>query len=130
MKIGELAERTGCPVETIRYYERIDLLAPPERSVNNYRSYGPAHAERLSFILHCRALDMTLDEIRTLLGLRARPEQDCGQVNDLIDGHIAQVRQRIAALTALETQLLDLRSQCGATDAARLCPILNALGSN
>jgi len=130
MKIGELAERTGCPVETIRYYERIDLLAPPERGVNNYRSYGESHAERLGFIRHCRALDMSIDEIRTLLGLRERPEQDCGQVNNLIDGHIAEVRRRIAALTALEAQLRDLRSQCGATDAARLCPILNALGSN
>lgn len=129
MKIGELAERTGCPVETIRYYERIDLLAPPERSINNYRSYGESHAERLGFIRHCRALDMTLDEIRTLLGLRERPEQNCGEVNRLLDGHIAEVGRRIAALTALEAQLRDLRGQCSATDAARNCPILSALGA-
>lgn len=130
MKIGELAERTGCPVETIRYYERIDLLAPPERGLNNYRSYAEAHAERLGFIRHCRALDMTLDEIRTLLGLRERPEQNCGEVNSLLDGHIVEVGRRIAALTALESQLRDLRSQCSTSDATRLCPILNALGTN
>lgn len=129
MKIGELAERTGCPVETIRYYERIALLAPPERGLNNYRSYGEPHAKRLGFIRHCRTLDMTLDEIRTLLGLRERPEQNCGEVNSLLDGHIAEVGRRIAALTALEGQLRDLRSQCGTVDQARPCPILSALGS-
>lgn len=130
MKIGELAERTACPVETIRYYERISLLAPPERGLNNYRSYGEAHAERLGFIRHCRTLDMTLDEIRTLLGLRERPEQNCGEVNGLIDGHIAEVRRRIAALSALEGQLRELRSQCSTLDATRPCPILSALGTN
>ena len=63
MKIGELAKRTGCPVETIRYYEREGLLPEPARSEGNYRQYTLAHVERLSFIRHCRSLDMTQDEI-------------------------------------------------------------------
>lgn len=57
MKIGELAKRTGCPVETIRYYEREGLLPEPARSEGNYRQYTLAHVERLSFIRHCRSLD-------------------------------------------------------------------------
>lgn len=129
MKIGELAQQSGCLVETIRYYERVGMLAPPERSANNYRSYGRAHAERLAFIRHCRALDMTLDEIRTLLALRDRPEQDCGEVNDLLDRHIADVGARIAALTALESQLRELRGRCKTLDATRSCAILGALGA-
>ena len=67
MKIGELAKLTDCPVETIRYYEKENLLPPPARTDGNYRIYGEAHAQGLSFIRHCRSLDMTLDEIRVLL---------------------------------------------------------------
>lgn len=130
MKIGELAERFGCLVETIRYYERIGLLPPPERSPNNYRTYTGKHGERLSFIRHCRALDMTLDEVRVLLELREHPEQDCIGVNELLDKHIAHVTERITALSALERQLKDLRSRCVAVDSTRSCAILQGLGAD
>jgi Cd(II)/Pb(II)-responsive transcriptional regulator len=129
MKIGKLAERSGCLVETIRYYERIGLLMPPERAANNYRTYTERHAERLSFIRHCRALDMTLDEIRVLLDLRDHPQQECAGVNDLLDKHIGHVVERIRALTALETQLRKLRGRCVATDTTSACAILRALGT-
>ena len=66
MKIGILAEATGTPVETIRFYEREGLLPPPARAENNYRMYLPVHVERLAFVRQCRNLDMTLDEIRAL----------------------------------------------------------------
>lgn len=128
MKIGELAERTGCLVETIRYYERTGLLAPPVRSANNYRSYKAAHVERLQFIRHCRALDMTLDEIRILLDFRDHPEQDCIGVNDLLDKHIEHVSERIAALALLEGQLRQLRNCCAGPDTSSACGILHALG--
>ena len=129
MKIGELAQRSGCLVETIRYYERIGLLAPPERSSNNYRAYTERHGERLLFIRHCRALDMTLDEIRVLLDFRDHPEQNCGGVNELLDVHIGHVVGRIAALSVLEAQLRDLRSRCIATDTTSACEILEALSN-
>ncbi len=67
MKIGALADATGTPVETIRFYEREGLMPPPARAANNYRLYLPAHVERLAFIRQCRSLDMTLDEIERLL---------------------------------------------------------------
>ena len=129
MKIGELADRSGCLVETIRYYERIGLLMPPDRSSNNYRAYDEQHAERLLFIRHCRALDMTLDEIRVLLDFRDEPEQNCVGVNELLDKHIADVAERIAALSALEDQLRYLRSRCIANANASSCAILQVLGS-
>jgi len=130
MKIGELAGRTDCPVETIRYYERIGLLAPPQRAANNYRSYGNKHAERLQFIRHCRALDMGLDEIRTLLGARDQPDSDCTDVNALLDRHIAQVAGKIAELAALEQQLRQLRGCCVSTQASHACGILHALSEH
>ena len=130
MKIGALAERSGCLVETVRYYERIGLLMPPERSSNNYRTYSEQHYERLQFIRHCRVLDMTLDEIRVLLDFRDRPAQSCVGVNELLDKHIGDVVERVAALSALEAQLRDLRSRCRTPDSASSCEILHALGTD
>lgn len=63
MKIGELARRSDVPVETIRYYEREKLLPLPGRTESNYRVYGPAHADRLRFIVNCRALDVPSRQI-------------------------------------------------------------------
>ena len=91
MKIGELAKLTDCQVETIRYYEREGLLPEPARSEGNYRLYTQAHVERLTFIRNCRSLDMTLEEIRSLLNLRDSPQDQCESVNALIDEHIHHV---------------------------------------
>ena len=98
MKIGELAKLTDCPVETIRYYEKEGLLPPPARSEGNYRLYTQAHTERLTFIRNCRSLDMTLEEIRSLLNLRDSPQDQCESVNTLIDEHIHHVKARIDGL--------------------------------
>ncbi|WP_027896905.1 Cd(II)/Pb(II)-responsive transcriptional regulator [Zestomonas thermotolerans] len=125
MKIGELARLTDCSVETIRYYEREGLLPPAARGANNYRAYGDAHVERLTFIRNCRSLDMTHEEIRRLLELREQPRAGCADANALIDEHIAHVRARIASLQAMEQQLLELRRQCRAGGEA--CGILQRL---
>jgi Cd(II)/Pb(II)-responsive transcriptional regulator len=126
-KIGELASLTGCLVETIRYYEKEDLLPKPERSEGNYRLYGPMHMERLQFIRHCRSLDMTLDEISRLLKFRDAPEENCGEVNVLLDEHIGHVADRISELKILQKQLRDLRNLCQKTQTAKDCGILRSL---
>ncbi|MDY7562927.1 Cd(II)/Pb(II)-responsive transcriptional regulator [Pseudomonas sp. 10B1] len=126
MKIGELAKLTDCQVETIRYYERESLLPPPARSDGNYRVYTQAHVERLTFIRNCRSLDMTHEEIRSLLSLRDSPQDQCESVNALIDEHIQHVNARVASLQALQTQLLELRQRC--TDGTlKHCGILQQL---
>lgn len=127
LKIGELAARTDCPVETIRYYERETLLPEPVRSQGNYRLYGNAHVERLQFIRHCRSLDMTLDEVRSLLLFRDAPETNCGEVNALLDKHIGHVAQRIGELKKLQVQLKALRAQCDSAQAVKDCGILQGL---
>lgn len=129
LKIGELAQRTDCPVATIRHYEKEGLLLAPARSQGNFRLYNEAHAERLLFIRHCRALDMTLDEIRALLRFRDVPEENCGKVNTLLDEHVGHVSARIAELKALERQLKALRKQCRVGQAAKDCGILQRLSS-
>ena len=127
MKIGALAEATGTPVETIRFYEREGLLPPPARADNNYRMYLPAHVERLAFIRQCRNLDMALDEIRALITLRESPAQDCGEINALLDEHIGHVAHRIRELRALEKDLKALRARCAAPHPLAECGILNGL---
>lgn len=127
MKIGELASATNTQVETIRYYEREGLLAEPSRSEGNYRIYGSAHAERLSFIRHCRGLDMTLGEIRVLLRFKDAPTENCREVNELLDEHIGHVAKRIRELRQLEGQLKSLRETCLGGQDTEHCGILNEL---
>ena len=127
MRIGDLATTTGTAVETIRFYEREGLIPAARRADNNYRVYTAAHAERLAFIRHCRNLDMTLDEIRTLLRLRDAPLQDCGEVNALLDEHIGHVTHRIRELRTLQKDLRALRARCGTPHAIEQCGILNEL---
>lgn len=127
IKIGELAKRTRCQVETIRYYETAGLLPKPSRSTGNFRLYGEAHAERLQFIRHCRSLDMTLDEIRALLKYRDVPVKDCGEVNTLIDEHIRDVEVRIDELGRLKQHLVALRRRCSGVKPTDACGILQGL---
>jgi Cd(II)/Pb(II)-responsive transcriptional regulator len=129
MKIGELAGQARCPVETIRFYEKEGLLPPPPRSAGNYRLYGKRHIERLLFIRRCRSLDMTLDEIRQLLRLRATPSGDCSAVSELLDEHLRQVGARIAELQQLRDQLHSLSLRCSGTRTAERCGILQQLDS-
>ncbi|HDS1367949.1 TPA: Cd(II)/Pb(II)-responsive transcriptional regulator [Stenotrophomonas maltophilia] len=124
MKIGELAAASGTPVETIRYYEREGLLPKPARTEGNFRRYESPHLERLQFIRHCRSLDMSLDEIRVLLGVKDGAAESCANVNALIDAHIDHVSARIKELRVLEKQLRELRLHCGSPSSADQCGIL------
>jgi Cd(II)/Pb(II)-responsive transcriptional regulator len=127
MKIGQLAQATGTQVETIRYYEREGLLPVAGRTEGNYRVYAAGHVQRLAFIRHCRCLDMTLDEIRTLLRFKDTPQDNCGEVDQLLDEHIVHVAGRIRQLEALEQELLALRANCQANRATTDCGVLTGL---
>ena len=127
MRIGELGKKADCLVQTVRFYESEGLLPEPARSEGNFRLYDEVHLQRLLFIRRCRAKDMTLDEIRQLLNLLDRPELGCGEVNALVDAHIAQVRTKMKELRALERELMDLRRSCDSARTSRECGILNSL---
>ncbi len=127
MRIGELGAATGVDVETIRYYEKAGLLDAPQRLTNGYRSYSKAHLERLSFIRHCRALDISLADINRLVEFMTHPNVDCGDINNLIDQQINKVRARLASMQALEKQLTTLRARCDETHQGLECGILHEL---
>jgi Cu(I)-responsive transcriptional regulator len=126
MKIGELAARAGVKVETIRYYEKIGLLPPPLRTNANYRDYGSAHADRLSFIRQARGLGFDIADIRSLLDLGDDPEQDCGHVDQLASGHLLAVERKIEQLEQLRRELNRMLTQCRGGRVAD-CRIMEAL---
>jgi len=127
MRISELGQATWLDIETIRYYEKTGLLPDPARSDNGYRAYGLAHLQRLAFIRHCRALDISLADVKRLLDFVAHPEADCGDIDRLIDAQLARVRARLQSMRALEQQLAALRGRCGESHQAGACGILQEL---
>jgi Cd(II)/Pb(II)-responsive transcriptional regulator len=128
--IGELERELAVSAETIRYYEREGLLPKPPRSAGNYRRYSEVHRERLAFIKNCRSLDMTLEEVRALLGAKDHPEKSCEDVNVLIDSHMGHVAERMAELRRLRRQLQELREQCTSVRSGADCAILKKLSDD
>lgn len=127
MKIGELSSASGTPVETIRFYEREELLSAPGRTAGNFRIYEAPHLERLQLIRYCRGLDMSLDEIRVLLRVKDDPSAACDDVNALLDEHIGHVSKKLKELRLLEGQLKALRQQCGEQRSSDQCGILTGM---
>ena len=126
VSIGVLAQRTGCKAETIRYYERIGILAEPRRTSGRQRRYGLQHLMRLNFVRRARDLGFTLDEVRALLGLVDEGGHSCAEVEAVARGHLESVRVRIADLTAMEAVLEDMVARC-AGGTVPDCPIIEAL---
>ncbi len=127
MRIGELARRGDCDVETVRFYEREGLLDAPAREANGYRRYAEAQLVQLNFIRHCRSLGMGLPAVRTLRSLQANPEIACDEINRLIDGQIERIHQQVDSLRLLESQLHTLRDTCHARQKVAECGIMRNL---
>lgn len=128
LTIGRLAEKTGVNLETVRYYERIGLMPPPERTAGGHRSYTEAQARRLAFIRRARELGFSLDEIRTLLTLSEPGRASCAEVQPIAQAHLESVRAKRADLARLERILADTVSRCTGT-ASPECPVLDMLKS-
>lgn len=124
-RIGEAARMSGVTAANIRYYEREGLVQPSGRAENDYRFYTDADLHRLRFIRMCRAMDMSLAEVRTLLVLDLNNKADCAAANHTVNGHLQHVRERLHELQILEQELLALRDRCDGSDAR--CHIIEAL---
>ncbi|WP_176733457.1 helix-turn-helix domain-containing protein [Bosea sp. BIWAKO-01] len=128
--IGGLSDRTGVKVETIRYYEQVGLLPPPERSEGNQRRYGRRHIERLAFIKHARDLGFPVEGIRTLLRLSDNPAMACDEAHAIAVSHLDEVRDKIAKLRSLETELARIATTCSGGVKACDCAIIEALADH
>ena len=126
MTIGPLSEKTGCHIETIRYYERIGIMPSPPRTEGGHRVYQEEHLKRLTFIRRSRELGFTLEEIRNLLLLVDGDDFTCDEVKTMTLEHADDVHRKIADLKKLERVLKDMVSQCDRGDVPD-CPVIDAL---
>ena len=118
MKIGEVAERSGVPAKTIRFWEDQRLLPAPARTPASYRDYDPAVLERLAFIRHAQAAGLTLEHIRQVLDIRDEGQPPCVHVAGLIARRLAEVETRLAELARTRDQLAALAARAAAQDPA------------
>ena len=126
MRRGELAQQSGCNIETVRFYEKQGLLPAPPRTAGGHRDYTPEHLKRLTFIRRSRELGFTLGEVRSLLGLVDGGDWTCAEVRAMTLEHLAEVRRKITDLQKLALILDDMAAQCNG-GAVPECPIIDAL---
>lgn len=124
--IGQLASAAEIPTATIRYYEKIGLLATPSRSGSNYRQYGSEDLDRLTFVRRARDIGFTIDQVRSLLAFSDRQHGDCCTVTALTAEHLAAVEQKIADLLLLRDRLAGLLDSCKGGMVAD-CRIIDAM---
>ncbi|MDX8383660.1 MAG: heavy metal-responsive transcriptional regulator [Ghiorsea sp.] len=129
MKIGELSKRTKVNIDTIRYYERRQLLPAPERTISGYRDYSKSDAKRLIFVVHAKALGFTLEEIKELLSLRTG-QADCLQVKMIAESKANEIASRIKKLSRMQSVLVELAEKCEQQNSGEDCPILKSLEDN
>lgn len=125
MRIGQLARTAGVAIDTVRYYERVGLLAPAGRLASGYRRYGDAELKRLRFIRRAKALGFSLEDIAELLSLGER--SDVASIRAVAARKQAQIDARIAELERVRDGLHTLVAACPGHGRAEACPILNAL---
>jgi DNA-binding transcriptional MerR regulator len=123
LRIAEVAERTGVPATTLRYYEDIGLLAPAQRSGNGYRSYSERDVERLRFVTRAKQLDIGLDDLRELV--RAWDGEDCagvqGRMAEVVSARLRDAQDRLAELAELTGQLQSAVTRLAAPPRAGAC---------
>ena len=126
MLIGELSNRTGCIVETIRFYERIGIMPDPPRSPGGQRIYNDEHEKRLTFIRRGNELGFSLKEVREMLGMVDGGDYSCDDIQAIAVAHIEEVKHKIADLRKIKKVLENMAKQCE-TGIVPECPIVEAM---
>jgi MerR family mercuric resistance operon transcriptional regulator len=122
LTIGKLAKAAEVNFGTIRYYERIGLMPKPARTCGGHRSYDHEHLQQLIFIRRARDLGFSVEEIRSLLVLNGSASP-CADVNAIASRHLAAIREKQAALRAMEQRLAPAIEACAGEGP--FCTILN-----
>jgi MerR family mercuric resistance operon transcriptional regulator len=128
MKRGELAKKTRCNLETVRFYEKIGLMPEPPRSASGYRAYDASHERRLRFVLRARELGFAIADIRGLLRLVDGGGSTCEDILRIAEHHLRDVRSKISDLQRLERTLAQAVAACSG-DRVPDCPVIDALGA-
>jgi MerR family copper efflux transcriptional regulator len=126
MQIGRLAALANVSADTVRYYERSQLLPPPTRTASGYRSYPTELVHRLRFIRRAKEVGFSLDEIRELLALSDGRESGVAEIKEIAERRLADVETRLAELQRLRDGLKNLVDACPGHGSPGACPIINA----
>lgn len=126
MNISTVAERSGVPAKTIRYYESIGLVPPPRRTESGYRVYDGKDVETLRFIQRARSLGFSVKDVADLLALWRDRERASSEVRRVAERHVAEIERKIAELESMRATLQHLIDRCHGDDRPD-CPILARL---
>lgn len=124
MSIGTLSKESGIGIETIRYYERIGVLAPAGRKTSGYRVYDNDSSRTLRFLKNAQELGFSLAEIKDLLKLRADKPSRCEDAQIRASKHLQDVEDKIKKLESIQAVLSKLIRQCRSRKTTNSCPIL------
>ena len=130
MRIGQLADKSGSSVQTIRYYEKEGLMPAISRTEGNFRVYDSNALQQLLFIRQCRQLGISIEEIRKLAELKVSPGTCCDEVYRLVDDHIQTSSESIRDLKQLKKELGALRETCSTGRSVENCGILKSLSTD
>lgn len=126
LSTGDIADRTGVNVHTVRYYEDRDLLPPVPRSAAGHRQFGEEHVAHIRFIQRAKKLGFTLSEIGELLSLRAGPDAGA-EIREKTEEKIEEIEAKISDLRRIRGKLVELADACDAHSAPDECLVLHAL---
>lgn len=126
LTIGKLAATAGVNLETVRYYERIELMPMPARTSSGHRTYEEDHIRRLAFIRRARELGFSIEQIRALLALAEPSRASCTEVREIAQTHLDEVRAKLADLARFESILAETIARCSG-EPAPSCPVLDML---
>ena len=127
LSIGQVAQRAGVGVETVRFYEREGLLEEPPRRASGYRQYSEQVVNRIHFIKRAQRLGFSLKEISELLLLRVDDQTSCDQVRQRTEAKLAEVERKLVELQRMRQALLQVHSLCIGSGPTSACPMLEAL---
>jgi DNA-binding transcriptional MerR regulator len=118
LTVSQLAGEVDASADTVRYYERIGLLAPPDRSPSGYRLYGPEAIDRVRFIKRAQRFGLRLEDIGGLIKIREQGMCPCGGTRRLLEGRLAQLDEEMAALNRLRNDIQTMLDDEPAPEAA------------
>lgn len=133
MHIGQLSQKLGVSIDTIRFYERSRLLREPPRSSGGFRLYSRSDLSALRFIRSLQKLGFSLNEIREFLSLRTNDRGACSEVRNMLDQKLKDVQGKKRALSKIEVEIKSALKDCNAQlrgprqKRKSPCPVLTSL---
>ena len=125
--ISQVAKAANLPTTTVRYYERVGLFEPEDRSAGNYRLYSEESLRKLKFIRAAQAIGFTLDDVKALLSTPSNTALPCREVQSLIEDRLAEVGRRLKDLRHVQRVLKSSREKCNEANRADCCHVIETL---